>query len=106
MNLTFTLSDEFGSFCADGEKAAQFRFERVDPFAAEAERINFDFAGVRNASSSFCNALVANLISQTGGSVVQKLRFTNCRDNVRAVVEAAVELGLARLRGASAAVCS
>ncbi|MEI8070580.1 MAG: DUF4325 domain-containing protein [Planctomycetota bacterium] len=81
MNLTFPLSDEFGSFCADGEKAASFRFDRVDPFAAEAERISFDFAGVRNASSSFCNALVANLISQTGGSVVQKLRFKTHPDS-------------------------
>jgi len=105
MILTITLAEEFGAFCADGEKAARFRFERVDPFVADADRISFDFAGVRNASSSFCNALVANLISQTGGSVVRKLRFANCRENVRAVIEAAVELGLARLQGADAAVC-
>ena len=54
MNLSITLFDEFGSFCADGEKAARFRFERIDPYVETAEQIHFDFAGVRNMSSSFC----------------------------------------------------
>lgn len=96
MNLNIALHDKFGSFCADGEQAARFRFERIDPYVETAEQIHFDFAGVRNMNSSFCNALLANLISQHGPSVLQKVRFTNCRSNVRVMVESAIELGMAR----------
>ncbi len=97
MNLSITLFDEFGSFCADGEKAARFRFERIDPYVETAEQIHFDFAGVRNMSSSFCNAMLANLISQHGSSVLQKVRFANCRSNVRVMIESALELGMLRV---------
>ena len=96
MNVSITILDEFGSFCADGEKAARFRFERIDPYVETAEQIHFDFAGVRNMSSSFCNAMLANLISQHSSSVVQKLRFANCRSNVRVMIESAIELGITR----------
>jgi hypothetical protein len=97
MNLSFTLFDEFGSFCADGEKAARFRFERIDPLVETAALIHFDLAGARNMSSSFCNALLANLISQDGQSVIQKVRFANCRSNIRVMIESAIELGMTRL---------
>lgn len=96
MNLSITLHEDFGAFCADGEQAARFRFERIDPYVETAEQIHFDFAGIRNMSSSFCNALLANLISQHGPSVLQKVRFTNCRSNVRVMIESAIELGMAR----------
>lgn len=96
MNLSITLHEDFGAFCADGEQAARFRFERIDPYVETAEQIHFDFAGIRNMSSSFCNALLANLISQHGSSVLQKVRFANCRSNVRVMIESAVELGMAR----------
>ena len=96
MNLNFSVLDEFGSFCADGETAARFRFERIDPLVETADGINFDFAGVRNMSSSFCNAMLANLISQHGPSVLPKLRFANCRPNVRVLIEGAIDLGMSR----------
>ena len=97
MNLSITMFDEFGSFCADGEKAARFRFERIDPFVESTEQIHFDFAGVRNRSSSFCNAMLPNLISQHGPSVLRKVRFANCRPNVRVMIESALELGMLRV---------
>ena len=96
MNLVISLATEFGRFCADGEAAARFRFERVDPYVESSEQISFDFADVRNMSSSFCNALLANLVSQHGSAVLSKVRFLNCRPNVRVMVESAIQLGMER----------
>ena len=100
MILSISLAQEFGNFCGNGEAAARFRFERIDPYAATAERIELDFAGVRNANSSFCNALVANLISQSGSDIIDRLRFLNCGPNLRVLLRSAVDLGLTRIERA------
>ena len=97
MNVSITVLEEFGPFCADGEKAARFRFERIDPPVETAEQFHWDFAGVRNPSRSFCNALLANLIRQDGPSVLRNVRFANCRPNVRVMIESALELGMLRV---------
>lgn len=91
------VHDEFGPFCADGERAARFRFEKIDPLIPTAERIIFDFAGVRGASSTFCTALIANIVSQNSPDVIRKLKFVNCVPTIRLLVEAAIETGLVRL---------
>ena len=92
MNLSITVFEEFGSFCADGEKAARFRFERIDPYVETAEQIHFDFAGVRNMSSSFCNAMLANLVC----SLIKHRRVTTTLAKAKAarsVAEKMVTLG-------------
>ena len=98
MSLHLQLFPEFGSFCANGENAAAFRFSRIEPFLKSEEKIILDFAGVHNVNSSFANALVANLISQHSEAVLQKVHFTNCNARVRVSIEAAISLGLQRLQ--------
>ncbi len=61
------------------------------------EQIHLDFAGVRNLSSSFCNAMLANLISQHVPSVLRKVRFANGRRNVRVMIDSALEWGMLRV---------
>jgi hypothetical protein len=104
MKLTINVHDEFGAFCGNGEAAARFRHERIDAYAGIAESIVLDFGGVRNANSSFCNALVANLISQNTAEIVGRIRFLNCNPNLQVMLRAAVDLGLSRLERASARV--
>ena len=41
--------------------------------------------------------MLANLISQHGPSVLRKVRFANCRPNVRVMIESALELGMLRV---------
>ena len=98
MSLHLQLFTEFGSFCANGENAAAFRFSRIEPFLDSNDKIILDFAGVHNVNSSFANALVANLISQHSQAVFQKLEFANCNARVRVSIESAIALGLQRLR--------
>ena len=98
MTLTIQLTKEFGDFLADGEKAAAFRFSQIDPFVHSHDEIVLDFQGVRNMNSSFANALIANLISQSP-EVLKKLHFTNCNLRVRVLVESALALSVEKLRG-------
>lgn len=106
MSLHLQLFSEFGSFCANGENAAAFRFTRIEPFLDSHDKIVLDFAGVHNVNSSFANALVANLISQHSEAVLQKLHFANCNALVRVAIESAIALGLERLRDRKAVVAA
>jgi anti-anti-sigma regulatory factor len=96
MNLQIQLSGEFGEFLADGEKAAAFRYRQIDPFIHSHEQLVLDFQGVRNLNSSFANALIANLVSQSP-EVLPKLRFVNVNPRIRVTIEAALALGSERL---------
>lgn len=97
MNLHIQLSDEFGDFLADGEVAAAFRYRRIDPFVHSHERILLDFQGIRSMNSSFANALIANLVSQSP-EVFPKLHFANCNPRIRVTIETALALGMERLQ--------
>lgn len=97
VTLHIQLATEFGNFLADGEKAAAFRFSRIDPFVHSHDQIVLDFAGVRNMNSSYANALIANLVSQSP-EVLPKLHFANCNSRIRVAIESALALGVERLR--------
>ena len=96
MNLQIQLSGEFGDFLADGENAAAFRYGRIDPFIHSHEQIVLDFQGIRNMNSSFANALIGNLVSQSP-EVLPKLHFININPRLRVTIEAALALGPERL---------
>ena len=96
MNLHIQLSGEFGDFLADGEKAAAFRYAHIDPFIHSHEQLVLDFQCVRNMNSSFANALIANLVSQSP-EVLPKLHFININPRVRVTIESALALGMEKL---------
>lgn len=98
MKHTVSIREEFGSFCADGEAALRFRQSRVDPYVDLADEIELDFSGVRNANSSFCNALIAGLIVRHSPEVIKKLRLAHCRENLKVLLSAAMQLGISRWR--------
>ena len=97
--LEINLAADFGPHLADGEEAAKFRMLRIDPFIAISERIVMDFSGVRNANSSFVNALVAGLIEQHGVGVLKYITFKGCNPVLRVLVEAAISLGAYKVAG-------
>jgi hypothetical protein len=96
MKYSVSVREHFGEFCADGEAALRFRMERVDPYIELANEVELDFAGVRNANSSFCNALVPGLVVRHSPDVIRKLRFANCQPSLKIMLSAALELGVAR----------
>jgi len=94
MKPCFSLLDEFGAQLGEGERAAQFRFTRIDPIIDQCDEITLDFTGVRSANSSFVNGLICSLVEQRGEPVLSKLVFKGCNPTIRVLVESAIDLGL------------
>ncbi len=93
MKTVFLLSERFGSFLSDGEAANAFRFTEVEPLMSKGHEIVFDFAGVTNMTSSFCNALVATLIAHHESEFNASVRFANCEMALKELIRAAIALG-------------
>ncbi|HBA86102.1 MAG TPA: hypothetical protein DCZ95_18615 [Verrucomicrobia bacterium] len=94
MKLNISMCEYFGLHLADGTKAAEFRTGRIDPYVDICQEIVLDFSGVRNANSSFMNALLTGLIEQHGQRLLNVLVFKGCNPAIRVLIEAAVELGI------------
>ena len=99
MKIELRLADDVGPRLSDGYRAAEYRMGRIDPYVDLCERIVLDFTGVRNANSSFVNALVAGTIEQHGDAALQKLTFKGCNPAIQVLIEAAIFLGLNKVSG-------
>lgn len=73
--------------------ANAFRFEEVEPALVCGANLVFDFAGVTNTTSSFCNALVATLMAHHETEFENRVRFINCDPVVVELIRAAITLG-------------
>lgn len=92
------LAAEFGAHLADGEAAARFRLMRIEPYISLCKEITLDFTGVRNANSSFMNALISGVIEQHGEVILDQLIFKGCNPTLRVLAEAAIDLGLQKIQ--------
>ena len=92
------LRDDFGPRLSDGSQAYGFRVSSIDPYLnlPNCDQVVLDFTGIRNANSSFVNALISGLFEQHGQEALRKLVFRGCLPTVRVLVEAAVELGMSK----------
>jgi STAS-like domain of unknown function (DUF4325) len=93
MKAIFSIVERFGSFPANGDVANAFRFTEVEPALAEGAEVTFDFAGVTNMTSSFCNALVATLMAHHAMEFAQRVRFINCDPAIQELIKAAIAIG-------------
>ncbi len=82
-----------GTFLANGDVANAFRFTEVEPALTEGAEVTFDFCGVTNMTSSFCNALVATLMAHHPRDIAERVRFTNCDGAIRELIRAAIAIG-------------
>jgi hypothetical protein len=98
MNHEIRLADVFGTFLAEGARAASFRLQQIEPFFHTYATIVLDFTDVRNVNSSFANALIVPLIEMHGEEAFVKLRFKNCSPLVRVMVQSALSLGVQEAR--------
>jgi len=92
MTQAFDIAEIFSSFCADGERASEFSSSVIESLASNGEEIIFDFSGVRNMNSSFCNALIANLIARHGDQLLSRIHFINCNETVKIHLRSALTL--------------
>jgi hypothetical protein len=93
MKAVFQMAERFGSFPSNGDVANAFRFTEVEPVLAQGAHITFDFEGVTNMTSSFCNALVATLMAHHPAEFSNRVRFSNCDPVVKQLIGGAIVLG-------------
>jgi hypothetical protein len=99
VKLELHITHELGTHLADGEIATAFRMSRIEPYMSICENITLDFTGVRNANSSFMNALISGVVEQHGEVVLERLIFKGCNPVIRVLAEAAIDLGLQKIDG-------
>jgi hypothetical protein len=97
MRTELEFAKEFGAHLADGEAAVAFRLTRIEPYISLSSQVVFDFTGVRNANSSFINALIVGMVERHGEDVLARLRFKGCNPLLRVLVESAIDLGLQKI---------
>lgn len=92
------LREQFGPRLSDGSSAYGFRVSNIDPYLnlPNCDQVVLDFTGIRNANSSFVNALISGLFEQHGEEALQKLVFRGCLPTIRVLVEAGIELGMSK----------
>jgi hypothetical protein len=90
------LADTFGSFLAEGAKAAAYRFEHIEPYFDAYNELVLDLTGVLNINSSFAHALIVPLVEHHSEEALVKLRFAACNPVVRIMIGGALALGLKR----------
>ncbi|WP_320055590.1 STAS-like domain-containing protein [Desulfuromonas thiophila] len=95
MTLIFKMS-EFGTFLGDSTKAISFFRSSVRPAIEKNETIEFDFNGVRSMNSSFSNALFANIYGIYGDAAISKIKYRNCNELTKLLVQSAFQIGLDR----------
>lgn len=94
MTTELRLAEELGAHLADGPKAAAFRSEKIEPLLSQPGDIVLDFSEVRNANSSFTNALLSGLIEKHGEGVLEQLLFKGCSPTIKVLIESAIDLGV------------
>ena len=87
------MAERFGTFLSDGEVANAFRFTEVEPALVRGHDVVFDFSGVTNMTSSFCNALVATIVAHHVEDFATRIKFINCDPLVKQFILGAVALG-------------
>ncbi|MBA2434858.1 MAG: STAS-like domain-containing protein [Chthoniobacterales bacterium] len=99
MKLELPIAADLGTHLADGAAAAEYRRGRIDPYVGLCDEIVLNFTGVRTANSSFVNGLIVGLIEQHSVTVLKRVTFKGCNPVMQVLVQAAVDLGLAKIDG-------
>ncbi len=86
------LYDEFGEFCANGDRAVEYITEKISPWKVEHpdEPIILNFNGVKRLNSSFANALIGNIFALYGED---HIRIKLLDDSLRVFVLSALAYG-------------
>lgn len=94
--LEIDLFERFGPVCGDGALSLKMLREEVIPALEKYQSVEFRCGGVRVMSSSFSNALFANLVADKGHGVTSHIRILEAASIVKAEIRSAFQLGLRR----------
>lgn len=88
-----------GSFAEDKDAAARLRREVILPTLKTGASIEIDFAGITLTTQSFIHALISQALRQEGEEVLARIKFKNCGDAARGIIETVVQYVLESVAG-------
>lgn len=91
--VNINMKDRFGSFLSNGSLAAVLSVDELSPNIQAGKTVVLDMSGIENMTDSFGNALIANTIKTNGEAFFKYIKFSNCSDTMKVLIEIAVKFG-------------
>ncbi|MFN8621171.1 MAG: STAS-like domain-containing protein [Chloroflexota bacterium] len=88
---TVAVAPIAGSFAENKDAARELRVAEIETALRDEDEVTIDFAGVELATQSFVHALISAVIRQFGPSVLDRILFVRCTEEVQRVIEIVVE---------------
>ena len=79
------------SFAENKDLARDLRINEIAPALKNGKVVILDFEGVQAVTQSFIHALLSGLFREQGTVVLDKIKFKNCNENVKKIIEIVVE---------------
>ena len=80
-----------GDFAEDKDAARKIRTETILPSLKNGEIVTLNFSNVNLATQSFIHALISELIRSYGIDVIDSLRFKDCNEAIRTIVNVVID---------------
>ena len=85
------ITDFAGSFAENKDIARELREKQIFPNLKKNKTILLDYSKVSGTTQSFTHALISEAIRTLGISVLDRISFKNCNDEVKKVISIVVE---------------
>lgn len=93
IGIRMNMSEDFGTFCAEGGKAIQYLEQKIYPQINSGKNVTLDFDGVKNMNSSFANAMFSNIVRKLEGNITGRILIVNARENIQTSIKMGLYLG-------------
>jgi hypothetical protein len=80
-----------GEFAENKDAARTIRIDLITPPLKKGSDIILDFAKVGSVTQSFIHALLSELMREFGPEILDKIRFKNCNENVKGIINIVVD---------------
>ena len=89
--MEIKLFDKVGKFAENKDIAREIRISQVVPNLRKKKDVILDFSEIESATQSFIHALISDIIREFGISVLNSLKFKNCDETVKKMINIVCE---------------
>lgn len=80
------ILDKTGYFAQNKDIARDIRLKEIIPSLEGNEEVVLDFQGVNSATQSFIHALISEILRKYGGSVLGRIKFKSCNEEIKQII--------------------
>jgi len=84
--INIKLFNRTGSFAENKDLARDIRLNEIIPALDKGHNIILNFTGIETVTQSFIHALISDLFRKYGSSILDKISFKSCNENVRKII--------------------